>query len=200
MRKGQVFHSTPHQYPQNTLSSFQGVSRLTGELGEEVSRTGPAIWPGHPDLTVKPNSNPSREVPAHGCREHLDTPARLHARTYSDESEPYQVKANRICSPPLGGQHPRDSNTLASMTTVVVGPRVGEPYRNRMETLPEGNKNSTQCFISEVSSLFPGPGPRPGRGGCCLSRKCCSGSLRRCILFPTQACVFQKYHPSPHTH
>lgn len=29
--------------------------------------------------------------------------------------------------------------------------------------LPEGNKNSSQCFISEVRFLFPGPGPGEGR-------------------------------------
>lgn len=49
------------------------------------------------------------------------------------------------------------------MSTVVAGPMIDSVIPEQNGDLPEGNKNSSRCFISEVSFLFPGLGPGEGR-------------------------------------
>ena len=87
-----------------------------------------------------------------------------------------------------------------------------QPSRRRPDQAPRTklrhcwrNKNPNSCFMSKVSFLLSRARAQGGEGAelkqhCSLSRNVasCSESLRCCIFFfSTQACVFQKYHPSP---
>lgn len=67
--------------------------------------------------------------------------------------------------------------------------------------LPEGNKNSTpQCFISEVSFFISRARARGGEVAVFPGNGAVEARDVAFFFFSTQACVFQKYHPSPHTH
>lgn len=70
-------------------------------------------------------------------------------------------------------------------------------YQNRMEICLKAIK--TQVSASSQKSGFYFQGQGPGRGSCCLSRKCCSGNSRCCIFFNLSMCFSKISSFPPHT-